>query len=342
MAKSQTLIVTQRYDPHADDVIRRLYDMGDQPIRLNTDDIPERTRIALNLNRVIGGDAWQGGITIDTNDRVIDVTAVRSIWWRRPGDFVLPEALPVREREFAKLELEHTLMSLWASLDCYWISHPRHIRHAGWKGGQLQRAAQVGFDVPKTIITNDPAEALAFFESCRGQMVFKVMSDPFLGAREVVAKYPDQPIEACAASTVLMTEADLAKLETIRLVPCLFQEYIPKQVELRVTVIGDEVFAAEIDSQSHDSSRIDWRNVPIEEIPMRPAELPPEIIERCLAFVRSYQLNFSAMDLIRTPDGRYVFLESNPNGQFIFVEMMLPQLKMIDALATCLIRGANS
>jgi glutathione synthase/RimK-type ligase-like ATP-grasp enzyme len=130
----------------------------------------------------------------------------------------------------------------------------------------------------------------------------------------------------------------------VRLVPCLFQEYIPKRLEYRITVIGDELFAAEIDSQSRDSTTVDWRNWNEGgfDIPYRKADLPSEIAERCLALVRSYGLNFSALDLILTPDDRYVFIENNPNGQFIWVEMLVPELEMTAALAACLIRGANS
>ncbi|MEV4245300.1 hypothetical protein AB0J63_18065 [Streptosporangium canum] len=31
-------------------------------------------------------------------------------------------------------------------------------------------------------------------------------------------------------------------------------------------------------------------------------------------------LTYGAIDLILTPDGRYVFLEINPNGQFLWIE----------------------
>jgi hypothetical protein len=36
-----------------------------------------------------------------------------------------------------------------------------------------------------------------------------------------------------------------------------------------------------------------------------------------------------------------VFVENNPNGQFIFVEHELPELALTDALAACLVRGAS-
>lgn len=293
--------------------------------------------LALN-NRT---NAWTGGIEILTNGRVIDIEAVKSVWWRRPGEFGLSPELSEQERAFAKDEINHVLRGLWATLDCYWMSYPESIRQASWKNGQLLRAAQLGLDVPRTLITTSPEDARAFYEECNGQMIFKVMSDPFLAASKAAQDSVDQPPELYETQTTLVTESELALLESARLVPCLFQEYVPKQHELRVTVIGDDIFAAEIHSQADERTRIDWRNYDA-EIQYQQATLPVEIAERCLTLVRSYNLNFSALDLVLTPDGRYVFIESNPNGQFIFVEERVPELRMTEALVACLVRGANS
>lgn len=337
--KNQIVIVTQLDDPHTDEMILMLREIGHEPVRLNTDDIPLNTAMSFGLG--YDPSTWQGAIRIQTNGRVIDVDAIRSVWWRRPSEFRLPTTLSEREQAFARLEIEHALSSLWASLDCYWMSYPANIRQASWKGEQLQRAAQLGFEVPRTLITTEPHEARAFYESCDGRMIFKVMSDPFLGLSKAVEKDPQGDHELRSTYTTLITDAELAQLDTIQLVPCLFQEYIPKLVELRVTVIGDELFVAEIHSQEHAATSVDWRHYDI-DIPYRASALPPEIAERCLAFVKSYGLNYSALDLILTPDGRYVFIENNPNGQFMFIEKLVPELTMTAALADCLARGANS
>lgn len=339
MNKGQTVIVTYVDDPHTDDVISALLRMGHEPIRLNTNDLPIDTNMSLTFGEDVT--TWKGSIEILTNGRVTDVEDIRSVWWRRPAEFGLPEGLSEQEREFASGEMEHALHSLWASLDCYWISYPGHIREASWKGEQLQRAARMGFEVPRTLITIDPEAARAFYEECDGRMIFKVMSDPFLGAQKVAQRYPEQPPEPHMTSTTLITESELGLLDSVRFVPCMFQEYVAKRLEYRVTVIGDEVFVAEIDSQVDERTIVDWRNFDV-DIPYRAGRLPEEIFERCLALVRSYGLNFSTMDLILTPDGRYVFVENNPNGQFIFVEHLVPELRMTEALAACLIRGANS
>lgn len=341
MAKTQIVIVTQQMDPHADEVIQALHRMGHEPVRLNTDDIP--LNIAMSLDFEKGVNAWQGSINILTNERSISIDATHSIWWRRPGEFNLPADLTEQERQFATDETDHVLQGLWASLDDrYWISYPEDIRRASWKGGQLRRAAQVGLEVPRTLITTNPGDARAFYDACNGQVVFKVLSDPWLGARKLLQKHSSQTlIEPYGTYTTRISESELKLLDSVHLVPCLFQEYLPKQVELRVTVIGDEIFTAEIHSQTHEKTQVDWRHAGA-NIPYRKTTLPGEVAEHCLAFVRSYKLNFSAMDLILTPDGRYIFLENNPNGQFIFVEKRVPELRMTEALAACLIRGANS
>ena len=344
MTEKDIVIVSRVADPHTDRMMQQLQEMGHTPIRLNSDDIPLNTTMSFRLSESRSN--WRGNIVIQADGRVLDIDAIRSVWWRRPGEyFGLPPELSEREREFARGEIEHIFRGMWPLVDCYWISDPEYIRQASWKMEQLRRAVQYGFEVPRTLITSDPDEVRAFYDTCNGKMIFKVLTDIFLGAPKIADKHPDQPLpEARETKTTLITETELEMLESVRLVPCLFQEYIPKHTELRVTVIGDELFVAEIDSQARASTSVDWRNWNDGgfEIPYRKTTLPADIAERCMQLVRSYHLNFSALDLILTPDGRYVFIENNPAGQFIWVEQMVPELRMTEALASCLIRGANS
>ena len=69
---------------------------------------------------------------------------------------------------------------------------------------------------------------------------------------------------------------------------------------------------------------------------------PDDIAAKCVALTRSYGLNFSTSDFIVTPDGRYVYLETNPNGQWLWVQERVPSLRMKEAFTACFIRGANS
>jgi glutathione synthase/RimK-type ligase-like ATP-grasp enzyme len=54
--------------------------------------------------------------------------------------------------------------------------------------------------------------------------------------------------------------------------------------------------------------------------------------------VEALGLTFGAIDLILTPDGEYVFLEVNINGQWAYLEDMLA-LPISDAIAELLIGG---
>jgi glutathione synthase/RimK-type ligase-like ATP-grasp enzyme len=250
------------------------------------------------------------------------------------------------------MELAEAWDGLWAMQDCYWMSRPHNIRNAEWKLGQLKYAVDIGFDVPKTLLTTNAEDAHAFYEACNGNVIYKVLSEPSLASFRDSSAYSQESeyeqentklpyVEYYETKTTPIQKKHLSMLKSVELLPCLFQEYIPKKLELRVTIIGDDIFVGEIHSQAHKRTKIDWRYYDV-NIPYRKGNLPITVAERCFALVRKYGLNFSTMDLILTPDDRFVFLENNPNGQFLFVEQKIPELKMSEALASCFIRGSNS
>jgi glutathione synthase/RimK-type ligase-like ATP-grasp enzyme len=109
-------------------------------------------------------------------------------------------------------------------------------------------------------------------------------------------------------------------LEALPVMPVILQNYVEKRIELRITVVGERVFACAIHSQEGDAAtRVDWRN-DIGALRHESFTLPPEIEEKCVALVRDLGLEFSAIDMIVTPDGEYVFLESNACGQWLWLE----------------------
>ncbi|HEY1350367.1 MAG TPA: hypothetical protein VGF67_12160 [Ktedonobacteraceae bacterium] len=290
--------------------------MGQEPILLDTDDIPLDADLQFCFPS--DGSCWKGHLALQTCGRRVELETIRSVWWRRPGEyFGFPSELCEQEREFAREEIDQVLRGLWSLPDCYWVGYPEHIRQASWKVEQLRRATHYGFEVPRSLLTNNPDQVRAFYEVYNNQMIFKVLTDSFLAAPKVAEKHLDQPLpQARETKTTLITEAELEMIESVRLVPCLFQEYVPKQTELRVTVIGDELFPVEIYSQARQGTRVDWRNWSDGglDIPYRKTTLPADVAERCMKFVQSYQLHFSAIDFIRTPDERYVFIENNPTS----------------------------
>ena len=116
----------------------------------------------------------------------------------------------------------------------------------------------------------------------------------------------------------------------------IFQEYIEAEYDLRITVVGDEIFPAAIYSQQ-TSYPVDFR-MDMANARICPAELPDQIQTRLRDFMGRLGLQYGAIDMRLRPDGEYVFLEINPAGQWLFVEEVTGQ-PIAESLARLLIAG---
>jgi len=105
----------------------------------------------------------------------------------------------------------------------------------------------------------------------------------------------------------------------------IFQPNILKQFELRITVVGDEVFATKIDSQANKQAKTDWRKEDFKKLRHEEYTLGSSVRERCLQLVRKMNLSFAAIDAIVTPENLLIFLEVNCNGQWAWIEAMTKQ-----------------
>lgn len=328
MTKNTVLIISNSSDLHADLMAPRLAARGMQCFRIDLDAFPRDYQLS---QRFLHG-ALHGRLRHLPSGAEVDLGQVGALWNRKSGAFTFPSAdLAPQELAYAQQESEQALFGLLYTIDCYWMSHPTALRGAGWKGEQLQRAMCQGFRVPASIVTNDPGEARAFLAALPGEGIFKSLSSPLLGADKVL----EGERIVTGLATTLVTQDMLDCLDAVSELACHFQEYIPKQYELRVTVIGEEVFAARIDSQDDPRTQIDCRDMSA-AVRYSAVRLPADIEQRCLAFVRSYGLAFSALDLIVTPEGDHVFLENNPCGQFLFIEQLVPEYRLLDAVADLL------
>ena len=128
--------------------------------------------------------------------------------------------------------------------------------------------------------------------------------------------------------------------QSIALSPTQLQEYIEKAFELRVTVIGNRVFAVRIDSQLHEETKVDWR-LHTQLNPHSVYELQHEIKQFCLAFLAEQRLLYGAMDFIVTPKGEYYFLEHNPFGQYLWLEHET-KLPLTEEICNLLVHYLNS
>jgi len=214
-------------------------------------------------------------------------------------------------------------------MECFWLPAALPtIRKAELKAAQLSLAGSLGFELPPTLFTNNPKDFLEFYREHNGNIVSKLTGPSFY-------KFNGETFNRF---TQVVSKRDVAYARAIRFAPVIFQAYVPKRVELRITVVGRKVFAAEIHSQHSNHTRHDWRRYDRYGTPYFPHELPENISHLCLKLVERLGLCYGAIDMVLTPDGRYVFIEINPNGQYLWVENATG-LPISDSICDLLISG---
>lgn len=305
------LIVSNREDLTSDFVVKELSNRGLPFARLNTDEFP-----AFGLGIVSFGFDDLPRKLIRWNNRIdpLDFNRVRAILYRRPVAPVPDETIEEPGiRRFCTDESYDFLRGLWLSLPCHWMSHPEAIRKAEHKIYQLNIAQSLSFVVPKTVITNDPSEVMGLFESCVHGIVIKPL---YLG-------FIDSPSGRQCIFTTIVSPSDLKDSESIRVVPSIFQERILKRYDVRVTIVGERIFAAKIEAHSLPSNIPDWRFLPIQDLKHEKHRLPVDVENACFELVTRLDLDFGAIDLGVDEEGNYVFFEINPNGQWAWLETVL-------------------
>ena len=310
------LIVTNRTDYTADFLILRLQKLAIPYVRFNTEDFPFYATASTHWK--------QDRIRLQKSESTIELSKVKSVWYRRPESPSFPDDFDIDARDFAGRESREFLLGLWRCLPCLWVNHPDSIRLAENKIEQLKRMTSMGLEIPGTVVTNDPELARQFYESNEGKVVAKTLrqSHGTLGDREYVIY------------TNPVFGDQLSVFQTVRYSPVIFQQRVEKASDIRVTVVGSDVFATEIHSQERDETRVDWRR---DTLSLRHTvhRLPEHVEQQCLNLVRSYGLVFGALDLVKTPSSDYIFLELNPNGQWAWIESLTQQpisAKLIEVL----------
>jgi glutathione synthase/RimK-type ligase-like ATP-grasp enzyme len=313
-------------DVHAVELVAELARRGAPVYYFHTDAFLRACRLSIMLGP---SGRPHGLLEMPTGDLALD--EVKSVWFRGPGIALSdPPGQTGESADFVRRETEAALFGLLGVLDqAFWVNRPDAVHAAEDKLAQLVLAQALGLLIPRTLVSNDPERVRDFFESCGGEVIIKTF-------RRLAFHQNGQ--ERLILTNRVQRE-HLAHIERVRHAPCLFQEYVPKDVELRVTVIGKRIFAAEIHSQQSPISRDDYRRYDFAHTPYYPHTLPPAIEAACLRLLDRYGLAFAALDLIRRPDGAYVFIEINANAQFLWVQD-LTGLPMREALADMLIRGA--
>ena len=300
---TKVLLITNTSDFTCDYVVQSLNKLGADYYRLNTDEIGSDVFLTFDFAHDIF-------MLFDRpKGLTIDLLTFKSVYFRRPelskfsGEVITPD-----ERQFMQLEIRQTLEGLYKILrNAYWISDVDAIRKAENKIYQQLLAKDIGFRIPLGVVTNNSEDFKRFVERNSGHIIIKPIYSGQIGWPEM---------QKVVFTSELLSEP---QTEQIELCPSYLQERLEKQYDVRVTVVGDEIFAARIDSQSNQETMIDWRVGEI-ILPHEAITLSRSLQNQCRELLRRLNLHFGAIDFVETPEGEYIFLEINPNGQWAWIE----------------------
>lgn len=304
------LIVSFAEDEHTLAVRTALEHIGYTSTLLDLSTIPMRSAVEF---------VWQpdNHSVVHLPQGTVDLRSTRVLWWRRLRPYGIDPAIADPQmRAFAANETEHAMAGTLDALSCHWINPRWNDQAAHQKPLQWSVAQAVGLQIPRTLVTSVPQAAYEFIRQLAPD---RAVCKAFLA------------LPNAWRETRLVSEEDLSRMQAVRLAPVIFQQYI-EGVDLRVTVVGQELFAAEIDAR-HSSYPVDMRMV-IGEANVRPVELPPTVAESIHRLMQRLGLVYGALDLKRTDAGQYYFLEVNPAGQWLFAEQRagLPITQRLAAL----------
>lgn len=283
-------------------VIDRIREVGGVAHRFDADRFPMDARLATEIsstglrNRLV------------TADGEVDLSTVDAAWFHQTAvGYCIPELDDARHRELAVATSLVTLQGMLASMDVLLVDP---FGHAELKPVQLRAAQRVGLAIPHTLLTSDPGSVRRFAAEVGGSIVMKT---PGTNLRT----YDERGHADAQMYTQLLEPEDLAELDGLQMCPMIFQELIDKKLELRIVIVGYEVFAAAIDPATWTGSQdgsVDWRQAHEYDFERTTYELPTPVRDRLLALMDTLGLNYAAIDMIVTPGGEHVFLEANPNG----------------------------
>lgn len=297
----------------------------------------------------------------DDNGTTFNLRNISAVWLRRtrnpgvresrPEDVVNPRYQYVRTENRSLLHTFHHVLK-----DRFWLPDLQSEMRAEHKPIQLLTAYQFGLQIPETWIGNAPQGLAKFLaQITRPSYTVKPLYDAgytvapsrfkkglvrFLNATAMRFARKKLYLNTYRGSCATCVDPEFLsqRCALVANCPIQVQEYVEKLIELRITIVGEQFFTCAIDSQKHASMRHDWRQGdPLSRDQSQSIfTLPDDIKQKCLNVMRALGLSFGCIDMIITPENEYVFLEINPNGQWLWIEESLG-LDISGGIATALL-----
>ena len=312
---TKVLIATKPDDMHAIYAKLALNKNGLAADLWYTADFPTKSAYSFEIAR--NKFLWQtdeGICPIHDND-------YHTIWYRRPAKPVLPDYIHPDDVSNAKKENLMFFQNMWQAIypNAIWINPVSSAARSNSKILQLKIADKAHLNIPETLISNNPLAIKDFIK--KNNAIYKPL-------------YPVAWVDKNEMRLTYTKSISVENLPSDKLLQCtpgIFQQKIEKQYELRITYFGNKYIAVKIHSQIHDQAKMDWRSAPVEELLLEQVVLPDKIDLACKETMKNLGIVFGCFDFIVTPENEYYFLEVNEQGQFLWIEGVNPDIKMLQA-----------
>lgn len=298
------LIVGAYVDPHITSVTNHLEELQAEYIILDRFDYKNSSSYSIKFaeNAVLHLGAGQHS------------SHITSVWWRQKPPFIVPNesVSEYYDSIFSNQEWNHVHKYLEYKLSgIFSINDPITTLPVHNKLYQLEIANSLGFKTPRTIFTNNPNKVIDFIEEVEPcKTIFKTLTAYM------------NPTGNLTYTTVVDKSMVKAKNDSITIAPGIYQEYINKKFELRITIVGSDVFAVKILAPVESSSVIDWRSSISKDI-YEDYQLTEALQSQILELHLRFGLVYGAYDFIIDDQDNLVFLEVNPSGQWLWLERRL-------------------
>ncbi len=325
--KRPILIAAAGFDEHAYGPVSGLLEKKGYPVIVYKTDklLAGEDQFTIDLSKE-APTIYYNGVSILPED-------LSAAWYRKIGSFGLPDAgTQLAKQLYMNNEVRALHDTIWPQFypENIWLSSPAKIAQADRKLGQLLLAREIGFNVPETLVSSQWGSiSTALLTSKDAQIIVKMMRGVISDGNKIKALH-----------TMILDQQKVTDLSDYTSpFPGLYQPYIKKVREWRVTVVGSNVFPVAI--YTDKSAKDDWRkHQNSNAVQFKRGTISDEIISQCILFLQRMGLGFGAFDLIEQPDGRTIFLECNPNGQYGWLEEDLG-LPISDSIAAELIKIAK-
>lgn len=294
----QVLFVTNKDDFAIDFLIYKFKDYCIPYLRLNSEDITE-----CDVTWNFGND-----VRLKFCDCEYGLKDLKSVYFRR-APTIFPNSSNHNDTPYINRERRDFFEGLYLTLNAKWINPIFATYMAERKLFQLNAAKNMGFDVPSTIVSNNPSEIKSFID-LHGKCIIKPISHGLQISKE----------GAFSIYTSEVKDTDFMEKDKLFECPAFVQSRINNYRDIRATVIGNEIFAVEIEKDKNDD--VDWRT-PDTKKSYKIHTLPNNLVELMHKLHKAFDLVYSAFDFILTPEGEYYFLETNPAGEWVWLEREL-------------------